>query len=260
VPVRLGSGFDSVVHETADGFVHRTAFSPELHETFVRQLRFLPWLAERLPVAIPIPESLTGNTLVYRKVPGEVLTPRLLATSGTRALAEDIAGFMAVLHSLPVKECVSAGVSEANLTEELLQAFERTLPMLSARDREAAEAWRSTFVASESGTLMIHGDFWYENILIEPRTERLSGVLDFDKASIGDLAWDIAAQMHSGRHFARMVFEAYPNKPAQLWERARQLFQLREFEGLNWALRRGDRLEFEDSLRKLRNSGVLPNA
>ena len=253
-----GSGFSSVVHETSDGRVHRRAVLPEAREALQRQFRFLPWLAARVSVPIPVPEALDGQTLVYRKIPGEVLTPSLLRTLDAKALAGEIARFITALHSLPVAECVAAGVSELNRTEELLGAFERTLPFLSAEDRRAAENWRKTFAAEEGGSVFIHGDLWYENILVDARTGRLCGVLDFDAASIGDPAWDLATQIHLGVEFARMVFEAYPKNNAEMLRRARQLFQLRAFEGLDWAARNRDQVEFEESLRKLRDAGVLP--
>jgi aminoglycoside 2''-phosphotransferase len=40
---------------------------------------------------------------------------------------------------------------------------------------------------------LIHGDFGTSNILFEPVTNRLSGVLDFDSAHVGDPAIDLAA-------------------------------------------------------------------
>ena len=104
---------------------------------------------------------------------------------------------------------------------------------------------------------MIHGDLWFENILIDPGNGRLTGVLDFDTASIGDPAWDIATQLHFGPEFFRHVLNAYPDKSAELAERARWLFQLRCFEGLDIAMRQGDRAEFEESIDKLRQAQVL---
>jgi aminoglycoside phosphotransferase (APT) family kinase protein len=82
-------------------------------------------------------------------------------------------------------------------------------------------------------------------------------VLDFDAASIGDPAWDLATQLHLGAEFFRLVLEAYPNKSAELSERAHWLFQLRCFEGLDIAIRRRDRAEFEESIEKLRYARVL---
>lgn len=104
---------------------------------------------------------------------------------------------------------------------------------------------------------MIHGDLWYENVLIDTDTRRLCGVLDFEKAGIGDPAWDLATQLHSGREFAEFVFRAYPGGDPPVWSRAERLFRLRPFEGLDWAARHGDKAEFQESLTKLQST-VFP--
>jgi aminoglycoside phosphotransferase (APT) family kinase protein len=210
-----------------------------------------------LPLAIPVPESLTDNALIYRKLPGHTLTPQLLVAHGARQVAAQLSEFIAALRALPVAECIDAGVNQQNRTEGLLRAFERTLPVLSPEQRRQAEAWREQFVTADCWVVMIHGDLWFENILIDPGTGRLSGVLDFDVASIGDPAWDLATQLHLGAEFFLFVLEAYPNKTAALSERAHRLFQLRCFEGLDIAIRRGDRAEFEESIEKLRHAQVL---
>lgn len=250
-------GFSNSVREGADGRIIREALTEEARTSLVNQFQFLPWLAQRLPLAILVPESLTDNALIYRTLPGHTLTPELVIAYGAKQVAAQLGEFITALHALPVAECIAAGVPEQDRTEGLLQAFERTLAVLSPGQRREAKAGREQFVAAHSSEVMIHGDLWFENILIDPETGRLSGVLDFDAASIGDPAWDLATQLHLGAEFFRLVLEAYPNKSAELSERAHWLFQLRCFEGLDIAIRRGDRAEFEESIEKLRHAEVL---
>jgi aminoglycoside 2''-phosphotransferase len=195
--------------------------------------------------------------MIYCNLPGVPLTPELVIAHGTNGVATQIAEFIAALHALPVGECIAAGVTVQSRTESLLRALERTLPALSVQQRGEAESWRQQFAPADSSSIMIHGDLWFENILIDPANGRLAGVLDFDTASIGDPAWDLATQLHLGPDFFRLVLNAYPNKRAELAERARWLFQLRCFEGLDIAMRQDDRVEFEESLEKLRQARVL---
>ena len=82
-------------------------------------------------------------------------------------------------------------------------------------------------------------------------------MIDFEATSLGDPAWDLATQLHCGVEFASLVFEAYGPKDPGMWTRAQELFQLRQFEGLDWAIRHGDAAEFEASIEKLRCVGVL---
>lgn len=250
-------GFGSIVHDNSDGYIRREARSPEIRDGFARQLRFLPRLAEVLPVRVPLPESLNGPVLTYRRLAGKIAGPEWIAAH-SEPLARDIAGLITALHSIPIRDGIDWGMSAPNRTEELLSCFEASLPFLSPGDRGAARAWRAAFSGPDRNSTIIHGDLWYGNLLVDRETARLSGVLDFDSAGAGDPAWDLAAQFHLGTAFARRVFDAYPYRNAELWSRAKELFQLREFEGLAWSARHHHAAEFEESLGKLRAAGVLP--
>jgi aminoglycoside phosphotransferase (APT) family kinase protein len=250
-------GFGSIIHETADGYIRREARTPQIREAFARQLQFLPWLAQILPVAVPVPESLLDNVLLYRRLPGEIVTPAWMAAHA-EGLARDVACFITALHSIPICDGMARGMSTPNRTEELLLCFEATLPLLSQEDQRAALAWRDAFSGHDRGSAIVHGDLWYGNLLADAGTGKLCGVLDFDSAGVGDPAWDLAAQFHTGTEFARRVFDAYPYRSAELWSRAEELFQLRQFEGLAWSVHHRDTAEFEESIGKLRAVGVLP--
>lgn len=196
--------------------------------------------------------------MTYRKLNGEPLQPVMLRKLNPAQIARDIAPFMSALHAIPIEDALGWGMPSVSRTEQLLAAADRVLPLLPAEWQAFAFTWRERFTEMPHPMVPIHGDLWYENILIDPEAGRVSGVLDFDAAGIGDPAWDLATQLHCGRSFAELVFEAYPLKDASMWARAEALFQLRPFEGLDWAARHHDVEEFEDSLRKLQELGVLP--
>lgn len=254
----LAFGFSNLIYEMSDGNVCRVPRTPEAREAFQRQRRFLPQLAGCLPVSIPAPSKGYEETMVYRKMEGEPLQPGMLESLDANRIAADIAAFMCALHSIPVEMALRWGVPWENRTGKLLAAADRVLLLIPSEWRKHAFAWRKQFVEMPHPNVPIHGDLWYENILINRESGHVSGVLDFDEASIGDPAWDLATQLHCGRRFAQLVFEAYPLKDASLWTRAEALFQLRPFEGLDWAVRYQDAAEFEDGLKKLQEVGVLP--
>lgn len=250
-------GFGSIIHETPDGYIRREARSPEVRDAFERQLLFMPWLARILPVAVPMPESLLGDVLVYRRLPGEIVRLERMAAHA-EALARDVAFFITALHSIPIADGIARGMSTPNRTEELISCFEATVPLLSQKDQRAARAWREVFSGPDRRSAIVHGDLWHGNLLVDTGTGKLCGVLDFDSAGVGDPAWDLATQFHLGTEFARRVFDAYPYRSAELWSRAEELFQLRQFEGLAWSAHHRDIAEFEESIKKLRAVGVLP--
>jgi len=249
--------FGDGVDESGDGRIYRRGTSAEAKEALRRQFRFLPKFREVLPVPVPAPEALVDDVLIYRKLRGTVMAADAHLSFDTRELARDIAHFMQALHTLSVEDCLMWGVSERDRTEVLLSAFERVMPHLPVQERQWAEAWRGGFDKGEYRAVVVHGDLWYENLLVDPETYRLAGVIDFDTTSLGDPAWDLATQLHCGVGFAQLVFDAYGDDDPEMWTRAQRLFQLRQFEGLDWAIRQGDAVEFEESIAKLRSAGVL---
>lgn len=251
----LSYGFSNFVYEMCGGNVRRVPRTPEAYAACVRQCQFLPRLAPHLPAAIPVPSFCDGD-MIYRKLNGDPLQPEMLQKLNIVQVAGDVAAFMTALHSIPVQDALLWGVPATNRTEQLLAAAGRVLPLIPEHWQKPILAWREEFADMTHPNVPIHGDLWYENILIDPTTGRLSGVLDFDEASIGDPAWDLATQLHCGHTFAEFVFEAYPFKNASMWARAEALFRLRPFEGLDWAVRFQDAAEFEDGLKKLEEMGL----
>ncbi len=254
----LSFGFSNLIYEMPDGNVCRVPRTPEAREASQRQRQFLPQLAACLPVPIPVPSKCDGETMVYRKMEGEPLQPGMLQSLDANRIAGDMAAFMSALHSIPAESAKQWGVPSESRTAKLLAAADRVLPVIPNEWRRHASAWREQFIEMPHPDVPIHGDLWHENVLINRESGHVSGILDFDETSIGDPAWDLATQLHCGRAFAQLVFEAYAHKDNSLWKRAEALFQLRPFEGLDWAVRYRDAAEFEDGLRKLQEVGVLP--
>jgi aminoglycoside 2''-phosphotransferase len=65
-----------------------------------------------------------------------------------------------------------------------------------------------------------HGDFGPSNILYEPQTSDVTGIIDFDSAGLGDPAVDLAAISCYGESFFERFCTVYPAEAALL-ERAR---------------------------------------
>ena len=252
----LDKGFGGEVYETAEGLILRKATTSESREVYARQCRFLPKLASFFHFPIPQPRCL-DNFMTYPKLEGETFEPGMLKDLDAARIAVEIANFMATLHSIPVGQAVDWGVSSTNRTAALLAAADRVLPKLPANLQLDVRRWRERFQEPDHRKVVIHGDLWYGNILIDRQSGHLSGVVDFDETSVGDPAWDLATQLHVSRAFTILVLDAYPLEKATMLERAEALFALRPFEQLDWADRHGDTAEFEEGLEKLYSAGVL---
>ncbi|MGE7916799.1 aminoglycoside phosphotransferase family protein [Lysinibacillus xylanilyticus] len=59
---------------------------------------------------------------------------------------------------------------------------------------------------------LIHGDFGASNILWNPETSMISGIIDFGGSGLGDPAYDFAGILSSyGEDFFDMCMDLYPN-------------------------------------------------
>ncbi len=63
-------------------------------------------------------------------------------------------------------------------------------------DMETVAAWLATNMPAESGAALIHNDYKYDNLVLEPADwSRIRGVLDWEMATIGDPLMDLGTSL-----------------------------------------------------------------
>lgn len=106
-----------------------------------------------------------------------------------------------------------------------------------------------------------HGNFWHDNILVDPDTLEVRGVLDLEYAATADRACDLATLRHLDDGFAVDVAAEYAVIEGDLEpdfeRRIDRYWELREFDGLRFAIEYDDPAEFEDGLKALRDGPIL---
>ena len=106
------NGWDTRARLVDGRWVDRTPRRPEVEPQVRREVALMPWLAPRLPLAVPVPVVLTEEPLTVRHalVPG---TP----CAGTAAPHGRAVGrFLRALHALDPDEAVAAGARGAAAT------------------------------------------------------------------------------------------------------------------------------------------------
>ncbi|MGX1811211.1 phosphotransferase [Nocardia sp. NPDC055321] len=188
--MEFAGGWDSRATLVDGRWVVRTPRRPEVEAQLLRETETMPWLAARLPLPVPIPEVVTRTPLVVRHplVPGEPLeTP--LAAHG-RALGE----FLLALHGTPVDAAVERGFAGAERTHhDRVDADRRfraeVLPLLPDSHRSRGVELLDAVLRFPTDTL-VHGDLGPEHVLADGT--RVTGVIDFGDAHVGDAAIDLA--------------------------------------------------------------------
>lgn len=279
-PLRvLDTGFGSIVVETGNGAVFRIARHPRAAEGHDREWRLLPLLAPHLSVRIPeprwrIPRGSPGfplGAIGYEKLPGSPLTADGTRHLSLSSLAEQVGAIIRRLHAVPLEEMSRAelpGPEDRRAAQEavLAQAVPALRDALSPEEWAAVDTWAEEFLADDAlvsvQPTLIHGDFWYGNLLIDPSTGAVNGLLDWEQAAVADPAQDLATQFHLGEAFGNRVVDIYtqgrsPDALAPLRHRVLRLWEFREFTGVALSLDLDDPDEFRESVEKLRRSPVL---
>ncbi|TQM38192.1 aminoglycoside phosphotransferase (APT) family kinase protein [Pseudonocardia cypriaca] len=203
----------------------------------LKERRWLPVLAPRLPLPIPVPVRSGAPSERFRKlwtvvtwVPGLPLDHESI-TRGEHA-ADTLAAFLRALHvTAPADAPVGGGF--AAHPKDCAGGFDHFFDSLDADaigsdaadvrsiwdDAVAAPAW-------ESPPVWVHGDLHPANVVVADGT--LAGVVDFGELSVGDPASDLAAAwvlLPEGA--AARFFAAYGEADEATVRRARGLAALK---------------------------------
>ncbi len=240
-------------------------------EGYLREARLLPALATRLPISIPTLNRRFDPTtrfpfgaLTYPLLAGTPLAPERLTPENTSTLAADLAAFLLALHRFPLSQALALGaLSRVTRAEHDARLASQALTPLaregSAHEYAAAEGLASQVVSGAYDDTyrpaLIHGDLWYDNILVDDEARRVVGVVDFERAGEGDPAEDFAALSYAGGSFVVETlarYRALGGEPgARLDERIAYRRRARELVGVGFAALY-DPAEEPDAIAKLR--------
>ncbi|MFF2012245.1 aminoglycoside phosphotransferase family protein [Streptomyces sp. NPDC058195] len=202
-PVRLGArGWDNQLWRLGDDLAVRLPWATDsADELLLKEHAWLPALAPRLPLPVPVPQRLGAPSARYPR-PWIVTTwvrgtPADLAPVSRDEAADALAAFLTALHR-PAPGAVPAGRGRGGPLADWAGHFTEQLDSAAGLglvpDPEAVRAiWDDALAAPDwdGPPLWIHGDLHAANVLTERGT--LCGVVDFGDLCAGDPACDLAA-------------------------------------------------------------------
>jgi aminoglycoside phosphotransferase (APT) family kinase protein len=225
--VELANGWDNVVYRLGSDLTVRMPRRLAAVELIENEQRWLPMLAERLPLPIPAPVwsgrpgcNYPWKWSVCPWLPGE--TAAITPPTDLRDAARSLGGFLAALHvAAPADAPVNPfrGIPLEQRTDRMHVCVERLGAII---DGPAVVAlWAELVTAPASTTAVwVHGDLHPANILVSEGS--ISGVIDFGDITSGDRATDLAIAWMLFPAEARQVFRAAADAmDAATWARSR---------------------------------------
>jgi aminoglycoside phosphotransferase (APT) family kinase protein len=199
-PVAAG-GWDNVTFHLGDAMVVRLPSAAEYALAVAKEQRWLPALAPRLPLPIPVPlakghpgAGYPFSWSVYRWLDGEPARADRIADPVRFAV--DLAGFLAALRSVdaaggprPGKHNWFRGATPRTYDAQVQRALTALAGHLDAG--LAREIWQAALDAAWDGAdTWFHGDIAPGNLLVDGGN--LAAVIDFGTCGIGDPSCDTA--------------------------------------------------------------------
>ena len=275
--IALGDGFRSIVVRDASDTVYLIGRTKSAAKGYRYQANLLPQINSYLPVVVPNPRILSGPSerfpvgiISYPSLPDRPIKHSDATAPGWEQLASDTAEFLAALHQIPVSALSDLETRPSLTTQlEFVEARNSTAAVmkthLTTREFDELERWWDRLLSDhwmqDFSVSLIHQDFWHENLLIDPDSHRLTGVLDWEHARIGDPAIDLVPSGYLGQNFAQEVLASYERSTGgfddHFTDRLDYLRVLREFGGIRYSISHDDQEELIESITKVRNTGVL---
>lgn len=265
-------GWDSVTLLVNDEWIFRFARRPDVAVRLAREARLLPALAEPLPIGVPRFEYVSEAEEVvwlvgYGAISGQGLDVASLRRDLMPALAHELGAALTALHSFPVERARERGVlggDAADWRDEYAAFYteiqQHIFPLFEPEEREQAAAKWDEYLGNAMNfaftPALIHRDLGPEHILCDPETGRLTGIIDWGDAWIGDPAIDFAGTWGGlGRAFAEQTLATY-RRPveANFWQRVAFYAAIGPYYEIRFGQYEGDTGHIAHGLEELRKT------
>jgi aminoglycoside 2''-phosphotransferase len=217
------AGWDNVVVDVNDQWIFRFPRFKVAENSLKREIKLLVLLKGQLPIRIPdyeyvAPTRKSGYSFGgYRKIVGNPATQRGYRNTWTRILAKGLASFLREVHTPGIARIMSEIFPVWNQKKRLRKHWREARALgykyLDTETRRLSELFFQkgveTFDNASYQPLFVHGDLTDRNILVNARTGKATGILDWGDSAIMDPAIDFAGLFELNRELGYATLDAY---------------------------------------------------
>ena len=215
----VSASTSNYVYVTSDSSIIRFPHNDWVRDGFQREHKLLSLLDGQLGVSIPRIDLFneTPVFMAYKAIEGMVASRDVVSTLNSERRAQfgaTLGAFMARLHGEPTEKF---DFLPQHYGEELVRQLNENLERIGSRDREGRVAgllqetldtWEDVRNGNDVKVLL-HQDLHGQNLICDPETGDLIGVLDFTLAWIGDPLWDFPEVYRCGADILEHTIEVY---------------------------------------------------
>jgi len=250
---QLLTGRENLILEVNGEYVFRFPRFSETEKRLRREIGLLSKLRGHLSVPVPDykfvwkgdrkhPHWFGG----YPKLRGETISDRVLGTRATRQLARQVSRFLKELHSTGIQsrrlhvpeyspgEWVNSIRLQRNRIRRIIYPLLR--PELRNRSEKFWQGLLSDFANADFKPTLIHGDLSTENILFDPETLELTGILDWGYAQVSDPALEFAHLFMHNPTFGKEVLRIYGKVGQSFEQRVQWYVRSEPFYDIMWGV------------------------
>ncbi|MBP6869339.1 phosphotransferase [Candidatus Babeliales bacterium] len=218
--VQEREGLDHSVIEINHTWMCKSSKTEDGIALLAREAKLLKMLQGKITTRIPEPVVYEDNFLVYKKIPGSPLFSYMFYHLGKKQqtkLIFDVAEFLVQLHqALTPAEIESLGLAKTDWpwSVEKLQAHRHYLQdhqeMLEVFDNIVKMYEVQAGLPFQQA--LIHNDMSMKNIIVDPLTGQLRGVIDFTDVAFDDPCFDLRMKRDNSIDFVKAVALVYNMK------------------------------------------------
>lgn len=215
--VQVRQGSDHEVIEINHIWMCKSAKEEQGIAALAQEARVLKLLEGKISTKIPVPVYVSDNFLVYKKIAGSPLIPYAFYRFGAKTqsrLIFGVAQFLHELHNALTQEEIAFLDIKPTDWPWSVEKLESLRPLLQDNQMmvDVFDSIMKVYKEERSAVYMpalIHNDIAFSNIIVDPLTGKLHGIIDFTDVAYDDPAFDFRLRRENPVGYARSVATAH---------------------------------------------------
>ena len=264
----INSGWDNLVLEVNRRHIFRFPRFRGGWARILKETNSLPLISPKLTVDVPEYRDMWAGSKQYpwkfagyRKIPG-VSCAELRYLNDVVALGRDLGHFLTELHRIRQSDKIMEYVPryDTETWSKSRIAFHHRVqrlvyPLLDGSTRSAGEEFwgRSIELMSKADFVptLIHSDMRAGNIILDPTTSRLKGIVDWDNVAVGDPALDFMGAFEVSERLGTEALRSYGRDARGYVDRAKIYLKTVPFGEIAWGVQIDSKRFVTEGMRHL---------